>query len=145
LLCGVFGSLSHALSAPSSTIPLIGASGAISGVLGAYIVLHPKARVLVLLMNIIPLRLPALIVLGVWFLLQFANVATSGSQQGGTAWWAHIGGFIAGAVLVFVFRRKGVPAFDGIGRFTPRDPERIVTQERRHRRSIFPNTARPDR
>lgn len=146
LLCGVIASLAHAFSDMTSTSPLIGASGAISGVLGAYIILHPKARVLVLFMNIIPLRLPALVVLGAWFGLQFVNVVFGGVQGGGgVAFWAHIAGFIAGMILVFPFRRKGVPVFDGIGRFAPPQPEQLLIKERRHRRSIFPTTTRPER
>jgi membrane associated rhomboid family serine protease len=146
LVCGVIASLAHALSDTASTSPLIGASGAISGVLGAYIVLHPKARVLVLFMNIIPLKLPALFVLGAWFALQFVNVTFAATPgQGGVAWWAHIAGFIAGMILVFPFRRKGVPVFDGIGRFAPPEPEQLLIKERRHRRSIFPTTTRPEK
>jgi membrane associated rhomboid family serine protease len=145
LVCGVVASLAHALFNFSSTSPLIGASGAISGVLGAYLILHPKARVLVLFMNIIPMRLPAVIVLLFWFGLQFVNAAAdAGGAGGGTAWWAHVGGFAVGIALVFVLRRRTVPVFDGIGKFAPPDKNAAVRVERRNRRSIFPTTTRPD-
>ena len=116
LLCGIAAALAHGLSDPDSISPLVGASGAISGVLGAYLLLHPKVRVLVLLFYRVPLRLPAFIVLGGWVALQVYNVYADGSlpgnDDGGTAWWAHIGGFVAGMVLIVPMRRKGVPLFD---------------------------------
>ncbi|MDP7099938.1 MAG: rhomboid family intramembrane serine protease, partial [Rhodospirillales bacterium] len=136
LLCGVLATLSHAVMEAGSEAPLIGASGAISGVLGAYLVLHPKARILVLFMNIIPLRLPAILVLGSWIGLQFISL----NSDDGTAWWAHIGGFLAGMILVVPFRRKDVPLFDGAGRFAPDNPNVIDLAEHQHGRSIFPNT-----
>ena len=104
LICGIFAALTHAMVESSSNSPLIGASGAISGVLGAYIILYPKARVLVLFMNIIPLRLPAVLVLGSWIGLQFLSLG----NESGTAWWAHIGGFITGMVLIIPFRKNGI-------------------------------------
>ncbi|MBO32640.1 MAG: rhomboid family intramembrane serine protease [Rhodospirillaceae bacterium] len=145
LICGILASLSHAVMEPSSAVPLVGASGAISGVLGGYLVLHPRARLLVLFMNIIPLRLPAIIVLGGWIGLQFLSL--SSGEESNTAWWAHIGGFLAGMILVVPFRRKSVPLFDGAGRFGPNDPNAINLEERRHGQSIFPNTVKlkPDR
>jgi membrane associated rhomboid family serine protease len=92
---------------PASTIPMIGASGAISGVLGAYLVLHPFARVVVL----VPLgwflylaRLPAFVVLGFWFVFQLLSAAVVPAGGGGVAWWAHIGGFVAGIVLLPLVR-----------------------------------------
>ena len=145
LICGILASLSHAVMEPSSAVPLVGASGAISGVLGGYLVLHPRARLLVLFMNIIPLRLPAIIVLGGWIGLQFLSL--SSGEESNTAWWAHIGGFLAGMILVVPFRRKSVPLFDGAGRFGPNDPNAINLEERRHGQSIFPNMVKlkPDR
>jgi membrane associated rhomboid family serine protease len=137
LLCGVLATLMHAIAQPTSELPLIGASGAISGVLGAYLVLHPRARLLVLFMSIIPLRLPAWIVLGSWIGLQLLNLNDSAASD--VAWWAHIGGFIAGAILIVPFRRKGVPLFDTL----PLDPVAVQRHERRHARSIFPNTVDP--
>jgi membrane associated rhomboid family serine protease len=140
LVCGILATLSHAVMEPSSGSPLIGASGAISGVLGAYLVLHPKSRVLVLFMNIIPLRLPAIFVLGGWIGLQFLSL----NSDNGTAWWAHIGGFLAGMILVVPFRQKSVPLFDGAGRFGPDNPNVVDLAERKHARSIFPNTVAAD-
>ena len=106
LLCGVAAALAQALPAPDSTIPMVGASGAISGVLGAYLVLFPQARVTV----VIPLgfylhvtRLPAVAVLGLWFAMQLLSEALSGGTGGGVAFRAHIGGFVAGLLLVFAF------------------------------------------
>jgi membrane associated rhomboid family serine protease len=97
---------------PTSPIPTVGASGAISGVLGAYLVLFPKARVLTLIPIFIFLQvaeLPALVVLGLWFVLQFINgmisVGSGTAGMGGVAWWAHIGGFMAGMLLVLPLRR----------------------------------------
>ncbi len=109
-VCGVFASLAHALAETQSISPLIGASGAISGVLGAYLLLHPRVKVLVLVMFRVPLRLPAYWVLGFWIGLQIFNVL-SGSG-GNTAWWAHIGGFITGMVLIPFFKFDSVPLFD---------------------------------
>jgi membrane associated rhomboid family serine protease len=105
LLCGVGAALAQALPDPGSQVPMVGASGAISGVLGAYMLMFPRAHVLVL----IPLglftrivHLPALLVLGLWFAMQL--LASSGG--GGVAFRAHIGGFVAGMLLLPVFRRR---------------------------------------
>jgi membrane associated rhomboid family serine protease len=136
LLCGLIAALVHALSDPGSEIPVVGASGAISGVLGAYLILHPRARLLVLAMSVIPLRLPAFIVLGLWIVLQFAGLGGASD----IAFLAHIGGFIAGAALIVPFRRRGLPLFDGMVGSVPIEPERVDRDERRHARSIFPNT-----
>lgn len=113
LLCGVAAALAQALPAPDSQIPMIGASGAISGVLGAYLLLHPRAHVLVL----IPLgffvhiaRLPAMLVLGFWFLLQLLSEAAAGDGAG-VAFRAHIGGFVAGMALIPLLKRPRVPLF----------------------------------
>ena len=102
LICGILATLTHSIIEHNSSSPLIGASGAISGVLGAYLVIHPKARILVLFMNIIPLRLPAIIVLGSWIGIQFFSLGNGTN----TAWWAHIGGFAAGMVLIIPFRKN---------------------------------------
>ena len=122
LLCGAIAALAHVVSDPASTSPAIGASGAISGVLGAYLVLHPKSRILVPVV-FIPLYLPAWLLLVFWFGFQFF-AAFGGSGASSTAWWAHIGGFAAGVVLVFAFRYKAVPLF-GLG-----DPPGGVTIRR---------------
>ena len=115
VLCGTAAALAHGLSDPGSISPLIGASGAISGVLGAYLLLYPRVRVIVLLFYRLPLPLPAYIVLGGWVALQFYNVYLYGGLpdgEGGTAWWAHIGGFAAGMALIPFMKRKGLPLFD---------------------------------
>lgn len=116
VLCGVAATLAHGLSNPDSVNPLIGASGAISGVLGAYLLLHPKVRVIVLLFYRLPLPLPAYIALVGWVALQFYNVYLDGllpaGDGGGTAWWAHIGGFAAGMALIPIMKRKNMPLFD---------------------------------
>ena len=111
LLCGVAAVLAQALPAPDSTIPMIGASGAISGVLGAYLLLYPHARVLVL----IPLGylsrmvyLPAMVVLGFWFLLQFLSILLTDPNQPGVAFGAHAGGFVAGMLLIPLFKRREI-------------------------------------
>ncbi len=111
LLCGAAAASTQALADPASTIPLIGASGAIAGVLGAYILLHPRATVRTLVFLIIfvtIVRIPAIILLGLWFLLQFANAAATPVDQPGVAFWAHVGGFIAGMVLIPLFKKRGV-------------------------------------
>ena len=110
LACGILASLTHVLFYPNSTAPLVGASGAISGVLGAYLVLYPKAKILVPII-IFPLFISAWIVIGFWFIYQISN--SSGAAESGVAWFAHLGGFIAGVVLVFPFRRKIAPLFQG--------------------------------
>ncbi len=114
LLCGVVAVAAQALPDPSSTVPMIGASGAISGVLGAYLLLFPRAQVLVLvplgyLTRLVPL--PALVVLGLWFVLQLVSTAFAASEAGGVAFRAHVGGFVAGIVLIPFFKRAGVPLF----------------------------------
>ncbi len=114
LLCGAAAGLCHFAAQPGSDIPMVGASGAISGVLGAYLVIHPKARVLIPIF-IIPVRLPAYFLLAGWFGFQvFAAFAPAGGGEfGNVAWWAHIGGFVAGAILIFLFKRNTVHLFGG--------------------------------
>jgi membrane associated rhomboid family serine protease len=107
LLCGVAAAFTQAFTNTASGVPMIGASGAISGVLGAYLFLFPHARVRVLVMFgiITVVHLRAIIVLGLWFVLQLVNAAlTPINEEGGVAFWAHVGGFVAGLALVFVFR-----------------------------------------
>ncbi|MEQ9642907.1 MAG: rhomboid family intramembrane serine protease [Alphaproteobacteria bacterium] len=113
VISGIVAVAAHGLSDPASTTPLVGASGAIAGVLGAYLLLHPKARVLVLIpLGIIfwTMRLPAVVVLVGWFGLQFLQVAIGGG--GNVAWWAHIGGFVAGIAMIPIFKERGVLLFD---------------------------------
>ncbi len=111
ILCGIIAAYGHALLNTASTIPMIGASGAISGVLGAYLILYPRARVLTLIafgFYIRTVEVPAMFVLGFWFVLQFLNALFS-SGAGGVAWFAHIGGFVAGVLLIGIFKRREVP------------------------------------
>jgi membrane associated rhomboid family serine protease len=112
LLCGILAAVSHALTDPSSQIPMVGASGAISAVLGAYLLLFPRAHVLVLLPAIGMTRVAAGIVLGMWFVTQLISGGMSvGAAGGGVAFFAHIGGFIAGMALIGFFKRKDVRFF----------------------------------
>lgn len=108
---GIAAALSHAAVEPGSTVPMIGASGAISGVIGAYLMLHPRAPISTLIVRTI-VRLPAFVVLGLWIAFQFLNAALAGPGEAGIAWWAHIGGFFAGAILIVPMRQRGVPLFD---------------------------------
>ena len=110
LACGVFAGLFHAWMVPDFDLPLIGASGAVAGVIAAYLMLHPRVGVWILAFKFIPLRISAGLVLGLWIVLQIVMVAVS--DAGPTAWWAHIGGLLAGAALILVLRRPGVPLFD---------------------------------
>lgn len=110
LACGAFAALMHAMVAPGSESPLIGASGAVAGVIAAYIMLHPRVNVWVLAFKFIPLRISAAFALGAWILMQIVMAILP--QAGPVAWWAHIGGLLAGAVLVLLLRRPGVPLFD---------------------------------
>ena len=108
LVCGLVASFCQVAASPGSTVPMIGASGAISGVLGAYLIMFPAARVLTLVFFVFFIRvvsIPAIIVLGVWFLLQLLSIAPTGAG-GGVAVFAHIGGFVAGVALVAGFRRR---------------------------------------
>jgi membrane associated rhomboid family serine protease len=103
---------------PTSTLPTIGASGAIAGVMGAYFVLFPKSRVLTLIPLIIIwdiIELPAVFLLGFWFLLQLLNagsVTASANASGGVAFAAHVAGFVTGLIGVFVFRKREIDAWD---------------------------------
>lgn len=109
LLCGVAAVLAQALPDPSSTVPMIGASGAISGVLGAYLLLYPHARVLVAIplgFYLHTMRIPAGLVLVLWFGLQLLSNAMAQAGQGGVAFRAHIGGFVAGMILIPIFKQR---------------------------------------
>jgi|WetSurMetagenome_2_1015567.scaffolds.fasta_scaffold46692_3 membrane associated rhomboid family serine protease len=116
LLCGIIASWSHILSNPDSIIPTVGASGAIAGVLGAYIMLYPRARIWTLILLGFFSRLiyiPAGIILGYWFLIQVANGSIAGMRAvGGVAFWAHIGGFVAGIALVGLFKKRNIRFFN---------------------------------
>ncbi len=110
LLCSAAGGFAYAIVDVWSDVPLIGASGAVSGVVAAYLMLHPSVKVWVLALGRIPLRLQAVWLLGAWILYQIYNVIASSDSQ--VAFIAHVGGLAAGAVLVIFLRRKGVPLFD---------------------------------
>lgn len=110
VLCGFIAAYSHAIFDSDSLVPMVGASGAISGVLGAYVLLFPGARVHTLLFLgffVTVVRIPALVVIGMWFIFQIVNgIFSMGVREGGVAWFAHIGGFITGIVLIKFFIRK---------------------------------------
>jgi membrane associated rhomboid family serine protease len=111
LSCGIAAVLAQALPDPSSTIPMVGASGAISGVLGAYLLLFPHARVLVAIplgFFLHTMRIPAGLVLVLWFGLQLFSSASAQPGQGGVAFRAHIGGFITGMILIPLFKQRRV-------------------------------------
>ncbi len=110
LACGIVGGLAHLAMTEQPGVPLIGASGAISGVVAAYLLLHPKVNLWVLVLRVIPLQVKALWALGAWIAMQFVMVLTP--SIGPTAWWSHVGGLVAGAVLVVLMRRPGVKLFD---------------------------------
>ena len=108
LVCGIGSGLLHVLFNMNSTVPALGASGAISGVMGAYLILYPRSRILTLVF-IFLVPIPAVIILGVWFVLQFLSAFESlGSMApgGGVAWWAHVGGFLLGMLITMMTRGK---------------------------------------
>lgn len=110
LACAVAGAFFHGLLLPDSTSPLIGASGAVAGIVAAYLLLHPKVKVWVLAFGRIPLRIPAIVPLLGWIGFQFFMLFSD--IDGVVSWGAHVGGIIAGIVLVLIMRRPGVPLFD---------------------------------
>ncbi len=110
LLCAVAGAWLHGAMAPDSNSPLIGASGAVAGIVAAYLLLHPKVKIWILALGRIPLRIPAWIVLALWIAFQFVMLAVQGEEQ--ISWAAHVGGIVAGGLLVLVMKRRGVPLFD---------------------------------
>lgn len=133
LVCGIASAVAHAVFNPTSTVPTLGASGAIAGVLGCFMGLFPLARVVVVVpIAFIPLffEMPAFVFIGLWFLIQlFQGTAELflPSSSGGVAWWAHVGGFVAGLVLISFFQRaarnyrayypdEGILGFDPSGR-----------------------------
>jgi membrane associated rhomboid family serine protease len=121
LLCGIAAAMSHAIPNADSVIPMVGASGAISGILGAYVLLHPRARVLILIplgffSQLIYVR--AVTVLGIWFALQLISSVLRGGEGGGIAFGAHIGGFVAGMVLIPFFKHRDVRLENPLRGFT---------------------------
>ena len=113
LLCGTAAALAQTAVRPDSTIPMVGASGAVAGVMGAYFVLYPHSRIVTLVPLFVFIQImevPAILFLGLWFLLQFVSgvgsiASVTGESTGGIAFWAHIAGFVAGVSGVLVFRR----------------------------------------
>jgi membrane associated rhomboid family serine protease len=110
LLCGLGAAAAQSLTDPNSLVPMVGASGAIGGIMGAYIVLYPRVRVHMLVFlgfYITTIVVPAFVMLGYWFIIQLlSGLPSLGSKEGGVAFWAHVGGFLAGAILIFVFRDR---------------------------------------
>ena len=110
LICGLAAALGQVITSPTSAIPMVGASGAISGVMGGYLVLYPRVRVFTLVtlgFFFTSIALPAWVMLGYWFLIQFVSGFVSfGGDKGGVAFWAHVGGFVAGVVLIKLFTRS---------------------------------------
>ena len=112
LLAAAGGGLAHSLLNASSALPLIGASGAVAGIVGAYLLLHPRVKLWVLLLGKIPFRLSAVYILVAWAAFQVANLFITTPGEESVAWWAHIGGFVSGLLLIVVMRRPGVVLLD---------------------------------
>ena len=115
VLCGIAGGLAHAMLLRTSDAPLIGASAAVAGVITAYLMLYPRVLVWIIVLRFIPIRISAAFALGAWIATQIAMAATPllfpGSQVGPIAWWAHIGGIAAGAMLIVIMRRPDTDVF----------------------------------
>ena len=134
LASGIFAGLVHLISAPYSVVPTVGASGAIAGVMGGYLLMFPKARVDILLILIIIIRIfpiPAWIMLLVWFGMQFVGGVGANPDEGGVAYWAHAGGFIAGAALTIpLWLRRGGQKFWHRTHGHPPHPEATYVRSR---------------
>ena len=133
LLCGITSGLSHLIFNLNSNVPTIGASGAIAGVMGAYLILHPKSKILTLIpILFIPwfIEIPAFFFLGFWFIIQFINAAGSHGGISGIAWWAHIGGFIFGIIFLKIFLALPVSEIAGKMR-------RMTTKKKTHRLQVI--------
>ena len=134
LACGVAAGLIHVFSAPGSQVPTVGASGAIAGVLGGYLLLYPKAKVDVLVIFIVFFRIfpiPAWIMLGLWFVMQLFGGIGADPDTGGVAYWAHIGGFIAGLILILpLWLIRGGAAFWSRTHGHPPHPESVYSLSR---------------
>jgi membrane associated rhomboid family serine protease len=123
VLTGLVAALAHVFTEPASVIPMVGASGAISAIMGAYLLLYPRAAVYTLFILVIFIRvipLPAWVMLGYWMLIQVASSMLEPAGGGGVAYTAHIGGFVAGAALIFVFRNPKLVAAKRSGVVLPR-------------------------
>jgi membrane associated rhomboid family serine protease len=110
VICGIFAALLHSYMLPNSDLPLIGASGAVAGIIAAYLILHPKVKVWVLALWRVPIKITAAWALGIWIAAQVVSLFFEGEEA--VAWWAHVGGLVAGAVLIMFMRRRGVILFD---------------------------------
>lgn len=112
LCCGLGAAFAQVAIDPTSILPMVGASGAIGGVMGAYVVLYPRVSVTLLVFLgffVTTVQIPAYLMLGYWFALQLlGGLPQIGGSEGGVAFWAHVGGFVAGALLIFAFRDKGL-------------------------------------
>lgn len=113
LLCGIGGGIGHIIAQPNSPVPTVGASGAIAGVLAGYLILFPTARIVTILPIFIFIqivRVPAILLIGIWIMIQIVSGMGSLSSQasGGTAWFAHVGGFVTGIILILLFSKKTV-------------------------------------
>jgi membrane associated rhomboid family serine protease len=111
VVCAAGAGLVFVYMFPESPGPLVGCSGAVAGVVGAYLILHPRVRLWVLVFGRIPIGLSAMWLIGAWCLFQVYNVLVA-AEDDPIAWWAHIGGLVIGALLVIVMRRRGIPLFD---------------------------------
>jgi membrane associated rhomboid family serine protease len=127
LASGIGAGLIHVMSAPGSMVPTVGASGAIAGIMGGYLLMFPKARVDILLILIVFFRIfsiPAFVMLGVWLAMQFLGGLGADPDQGGVAYWAHAGGFAVGLILCLpLWLRRGGPAFWNRTHGQPPHPE----------------------
>ncbi|MGH6860727.1 MAG: rhomboid family intramembrane serine protease [Phyllobacterium sp.] len=112
LLCAAAGAFLHGVILPDSQAPLIGASGAVAGIVAAYLLLHPRVKVWVLAFGRIPLRIPAIYPLLLWVAAQFFMLLAGGDEQ--VSWPAHVGGIVAGILLILVLKRREVPLFDRV-------------------------------
>ena len=110
VLCAAGAGLFHVVMHPGSGTPLIGASGAVAGVVSAYLLLHPRVKVWVLVLKRLPMRLTAAWVLGFWVLFQLGSAVVDTGNR--ISWWAHVGGIVVGMVLIVFMRRRGVPLLD---------------------------------
>ena len=127
LACGLAAAFAQILPDPHSTIPMVGASGAIAGVMGGYLLLFPRARIDILLIFIIFFRvftIPAFVMLGVWFGFQVFSGLGAAAEDGGVAFWAHVGGFVAGLVLTLpIWLRRGARSYWQVNNGRPPHPE----------------------
>jgi membrane associated rhomboid family serine protease len=135
LLCGLAAAAAQTLADPGSIVPMVGASGAIGGVMGAYILLYPRVHVhmlIVLGFFVTTVAVPAVLMLGYWFIVQLASGwLTQSAQGGGVAFWAHVGGFVAGGVLILLFRNPRLLERHPYHGWNRRSPTRSWHQVRR--------------